>query len=48
VLYKSLLLCLAMTVPALSQNCEPTSITYDSFRTFDLNWGRVGWYKQGE
>jgi len=23
-------------------------ITYDSFRTFDLNWGRVGWYKQGE
>ena len=35
-------------IDAQAREEKMDQITYDSFRTFDLNWGRVGWYKQGE
>jgi N-acetylglutamate synthase-like GNAT family acetyltransferase len=37
--------------PCAASACCPeqvAGITYDFFRTFDLPWAAVGWYKQGE
>ena len=37
-----------VSVPAIAWGRGGTRITYDIFRTFDLNWSRGGWYKQEE